>query len=88
VQWKDIIGDVEYQTHNESITDLSPFQVYVDRWVAAASPPPPPDPPIDLSDLDNMEKAIKVLALCIAGLNGITNAQMKTLFKQKWDSLP
>jgi hypothetical protein len=51
--------------------------------VAAADISPP-----DLSDSDNQEKAIKALALCIAQVGGLTNQQMKTLFKSKWDSLP
>ena len=46
-----------------------------------------PKPPIDLSDLDNIEKGIKTLALCIAQLHGLTVPQIKALFKQKWDTL-
>jgi hypothetical protein len=48
----------------------------------------PPPPPIDLSDLDNLEKAIKALGLVIADVSGRTPLQIKTLFKQKYDSLP
>ena len=47
-----------------------------------------PRPPIDLSDVDNLSKALKALALCVAQVGGLTVLQMKTLFKQKWDSLP
>lgn len=47
-----------------------------------------PKPPIDFSDLDNIGKGMKALALCIADLNGLTAAQMRTLFKQKWNTLP
>ena len=48
VQWHDTYGEVEYTTEflsrekrwhrelpNEHITDFSPYQLYVDRWVAA-----------------------------------------------------
>ena len=45
-------------------------------------------PPIDLSDVDNIEKGLKALALCIAQVGGLTVPQMKVMFKQKWDSLP
>jgi len=47
-----------------------------------------PKPPIDLSDVNNIEKGMKALALCVAQVGGLTVPQMKTLFKQKWDSLP
>lgn len=47
-----------------------------------------PKPPIDLSDLNNIEKGLKALALCVAQLNGITDQQLRTLFKQKWGTLP
>jgi hypothetical protein len=60
------------------------------KWLAAGNTPLPVDPdpiPIDLSDVDNLEKALKALALCIAQVGGLTNPQMKALFKSKWDSL-
>ena len=47
-----------------------------------------PKPPLDLSDIGNIEKGLKALALCVAQVGGLTVPQMKTLFKQKWDSLP
>jgi hypothetical protein len=47
-----------------------------------------PKPPIDRSDIDNLEKSLKALALCVAQVGGLTVPQIKTLFKQKWDSLP
>ena len=47
-----------------------------------------PKPPIDFSNIDNIEKGMKALALCVAQVGGLTVPQMKTLFKQKWDSLP
>jgi hypothetical protein len=60
-------------------------------WVAAGNTPAPDDPPptpIDLSDVDNLEKALKALALCIAQVGGLTVPQIKTMFKNKWDALP
>lgn len=47
-----------------------------------------PKPPIDLSDTDNLEKGLKALALCVAQVGGLTVPQLKTLFRQKWNSLP
>lgn len=47
-----------------------------------------PKPPVDLSDTNNVEKVLKALALCVAQVGGLTPAQMKTLFKQKFDALP
>ena len=61
------------------------------KWLAAGNLPLPADPdptPIDLSDVDNLEKSIKTLALCIAQVGGLTVPQMKALFKSKWESLP
>lgn len=50
---------------------------------------PPVEPaPIDQSDIDNLEKQMKALALCIAQVGGLTVPQMKTLFKNKMDLLP
>lgn len=47
-----------------------------------------PRPGIDFSDVDNVEKALKSLALVTANWSGKTNAQLKTEFKAAWDSLP
>jgi hypothetical protein len=47
-----------------------------------------PKPSIDFSDVNNIEKGLKALALCVAQIGGLTVPQLKTLFKQKWDSLP
>ncbi len=48
VQWDSVLGegDVEYRKprRNKKITDFSSYQVFVDRWNAAAPPPPPPSP--------------------------------------------
>ena len=68
-------------------TDWQEYQ----KWLAAGNLPLPADPdptPIDLSDVDNLEKSIKTLALCIAQVGGLTVPQMKALFKSKWESLP
>lgn len=46
-----------------------------------------PKAPIDLSDVDNLEKGLKALALCVAQVGGLTVPQMRALFKNKWDSL-
>ena len=47
-------------------------------------------PPVqgDRSDINQLQKEIKALALCVAQIGGLTVPQLKTLFKQKWDSLP
>ena len=50
VQWNGAAGgEIEYTRadgrRNEQITDISPFQGFIDRWTAAAPPPPPPPPP-------------------------------------------
>ena len=47
-----------------------------------------PKPPIDFSDVTMLQKEFKALALCVAQIGSLTVPQLKTLFKQKWDSLP
>ena len=56
----------------------------------ALVPPPatPAPPPIDFSNVDNVEKALKALGLVCAAWNGKTPAQLKAAFKTAWDSLP
>lgn len=44
-------------------------------------------PPIDLSNVDNIEKSLKALGLVMASWNGKTPAQLKTAFKTAWESL-
>lgn len=70
------------------------------RWLAAGNTPEPIDPdpePIDQSDLDNMEKSIKVLALLMrkycnelrAGTyTDKTLTQLKADARAIWTSLP
>jgi len=71
------------------LTDFAPYQVFVDRWTAAAPPPPPPPkPPIDFSDVENVEKALKALGLVVAAWNGKTRVELRAAFKTAWDSLP
>lgn len=54
----------------------------VAEW-AAFTPPPPVDP----GDVDQLQKQLKALALCVAQIGGLTIPQMKTLFRQKMNSL-
>lgn len=65
------------------------WQAY-QEWLAAGNTPLPADPeptPIDLSNVDNLERALKALALVVADVSGRTPLQIKQLFKQKWDLL-
>jgi len=60
-------------------------------WLDAGGviqPEDPPPAPIDLSDFDNVEKAIKAMGLVIAQFANKTPAEVKAAFKAKWDSLP
>lgn len=47
-----------------------------------------PKPPIDFSDVENVEKALKALGMVAAAWNGKTRQQLRDAFKQAWDSLP
>jgi len=48
----------------------------------------PKPPPIDFSDVDNIEKSLKALGLVCAPWNGKTPTQLKASFKTAWESLP
>lgn len=65
-------------------------QAYL-QWRAAGNTPLPADPPpapIDFSDTDNLEKALKCVLLVAARWAGKTPAQAKAAFKTDWDALP
>jgi len=47
-----------------------------------------PPVPVDQADLDQIDKRMKALALCIAQVGNLTVPQMKALFRQQWDALP
>jgi len=47
-----------------------------------------PKPPIDFSDVDQIEKSLKALGLVVAQWTSHTPAQLKAAFKAAWDSLP
>jgi len=64
---------------------------HLQQWLDAGGviePEDPPPAPIDLSDFDNVEKAIKAMGLVIAQFANKTPAQVRAAFKQAWDSLP
>jgi len=85
----EFLADLDPRPANQVFTDFTPYQVFVDRWTAAAPPPPPPPPPpVDQSNSDNLTKPDKAILLCVAQVGGLTNAQIKTMFKTKYDSLP
>lgn len=61
------------------------------RWVAQGNTAQPDDPspaPIDFSDSNNQEKALKAVMLVVAQWTSHTPAQARAAFKAAWDSLP
>lgn len=64
--------------------DYQEYQKWLDEGnIPDAADPLPP--PIDLSDSDQLEVVLKALLACIAQVGGLTQAQAKALFKQKYD---
>jgi len=68
------------------LADIEAKEVTQDEFQILLSAEGPPS--IDLSNPDNHTKVIKALALCVAQVGGLSNAQFKALFKSKWDALP
>jgi len=70
------------------------------KWLAAGGVPQPADPdpvPIDLSNLDNLEKGLKALGLLFRDYTNAlqagthtqkTLAQLRADFTAKWNTLP
>jgi hypothetical protein len=59
-------------------------------WVAKGNTPDPADPPpvpLDMSDIDNLEKVLRAIGLTIAQVSGRTPAQIKTIFTAAYQSL-
>lgn len=49
VQWLHTVGHIEYDNApNTVLTDITPFQSYVDAWTALTPVPPPPPTPAAL----------------------------------------
>lgn len=75
--------EVNVQTGEHKVIDLTPEEE-ADALARTAAQPPP----IDQSDIDNLQKALKALGLVCAAWNGKTVPQLKAAFKTAWDSLP
>jgi hypothetical protein len=45
-------------------------------------------PPIDISDADTLEKALKAVLYAAGGMAGKTPAQTRAAFKTAWQALP
>ena len=84
VQWDGTRGDAEYgqpKRRNVPLTDLTPYQVLLERWEAAAPRPvPTPSPPTktDLLDQTLNNVALKAVLLELAARAGLTEAQLRT----------
>lgn len=85
VQWFGSDGDIEYRNppRNEKITDLTPFQPFIDAW--EANPPPAPVPP--QTDDDRIDKVFmddpfsRGLIRLLANDRGITETALVALIK-------
>ena len=59
VQWDGVKGEIEYKRGTkrgpEKIDTIAAFQVFINRWTAAAPPPPPPPLPKSAADVSVAE---------------------------------
>lgn len=84
VQWDGARGEAEYGPpirRNVPLTDLTPYQVLLDRWMAAAPkpvPPPPPPTKTDLLERALSDVALKAVIVELAARAGLTEAQLRT----------
>lgn len=84
VTWED--GLVNFAAWPNNRTWIREFiQDALDRGVVVESEDP--EPVIDMSDVDQIEKAIKALGLVVATWSSKTPAQLKAAFKTAWNSL-
>ena len=63
----------------------------VQRWLdegGVIAPAADRPAPVDLADVDNVEKALKALGLVVATWTNHSPAQLKAAFRQAWNSLP
>lgn len=89
------------EAHKQTVGVPAPIEILLVEQLSATSedfdieqpvppaPPPVPPPPVDLSNVDNLDsKVFKAILLCVAQVGGLTVPQIKTMFKNKYDSLP
>ena len=84
-------GEVEFKERGRSperIEDRSQFDLFVDRWVAAAPVPVAPLPPPDMSDPNNISKQERTLLDVIAAMTGKTEAEVKAAYTDKFKAKP
>lgn len=76
--------DLDPRPNNERITDIIPFQVFLDRWTAAAPQPPAPPTPEELAEIARRES----LRSAIDGDGIIQNLRTMTAaqFDAWWDA--
>jgi hypothetical protein len=87
IQWDGSVGEIEYGkpiNRNELFADFSPYQFLVDRWTAAA--PPPPGPVVLPTKDEQLARTLAdpVLAALVGELaarTGITEAEYVAAIK-------
>ena len=45
-------------------------------------------PPVDQADIDQLQKQMKAVLLCVAQVGGLTVPQIEAMFRNKMESLP
>lgn len=77
VQWFSTKGEIEYNDGkpHKKITSINPFQAFIDRWTAAAPPPPLPDPPKSEADVTVKELITQMIKDGTMTLEKITAIQ-------------
>jgi len=76
----EFLPDLEPRQENTEITDFQPYQVFMDRWTAAAPPPPPPPTPEEIAKVARRAELATEATIdaFIDALRGATPAQIRT----------
>lgn len=67
--------------------DLREEDITYEQYKARMAVQEPKPGPVDYSDSANIDRTLKAVLLCVAQVGNLTANQIRTMFKNKYDSL-